>query len=147
MAVNRALSPDIELDRRQIIVRHSGWNGELTAPKNGRIRYVGMTERLATALRKHRHLGHRRVLCKDDGTPLTRQGCWSRVRYAAHRAKVPTGVHILRHTFCSHKRRRRAVRREREAGIRRPRAPSAEGARRASARDPCRPADERDPKG
>ena len=48
-----------------------------------------MTERLATALRKHRHLRHRRVLCKDDGTPLTRQGCWSRVRYAAHRAKVP----------------------------------------------------------
>ena len=27
---------------------------------------------------------------------------WSRVRYAAHRANVPTGVHILRHTFCSH---------------------------------------------
>ncbi|MGE3277630.1 MAG: tyrosine-type recombinase/integrase [Vicinamibacterales bacterium] len=93
---------DIDLDRRQIIVRHSDWNGEQTAPKNGRIRYVGMTERLATALRKHRHLRHRRVLCKDDGTPLTRQGCWSRVRYAAHRAKVPTGVHILRHTFCSH---------------------------------------------
>jgi integrase len=63
---------------------------------------VGMTERLATALRKHRHLRHRRVLCKDDGAPLTRQGCWSRVRYSAHRAKVPTGVHILRHTFCSH---------------------------------------------
>ena len=43
-----------------------------------------------------------RVLCKDDGTPITRQGAWSRVRYAAKRAKVPTGVHILRHTFCSH---------------------------------------------
>jgi integrase len=93
---------DIDLDRRQIIVRHSDWNGELTTPKNGRIRHIGMTERLATALRKHRHLRHRRVLCKDDGTPLTRQGCWSRVRYAAKRAKVPTGVHILRHTFCSH---------------------------------------------
>ena len=24
------------------------------------------------------------------------------MRYAAHRANVPTGVHILRHTFCSH---------------------------------------------
>jgi site-specific recombinase XerD len=42
------------------------------------------------------------VLCKDDGTPITRQGAWSRVRYAAKRAKVPSGVHILRHTFCSH---------------------------------------------
>jgi site-specific recombinase XerD len=41
-------------------------------------------------------------LCKDDGQPITRQGAWSRIRYAAHRAKVPTGVHIRRHTFCSH---------------------------------------------
>ena len=61
-----------------------------------------MTERVATALRKHRHLRSSRVLCKDDGQPITRQGAWSRVRYAAHRAEVPTGVHILRHTFCSH---------------------------------------------
>ena len=92
---------DVDLERRQIRVRHSDWCGELTAPKNGRIRFVGMTERLATAIRQQRHL-RSRVLCKDDGTPITRQGAWSRVRYAAKRAKVPTGVHILRHTFCSH---------------------------------------------
>lgn len=61
-----------------------------------------MTERLASALRRQRHLRSSRVLCKNDGTPLTRQGAWSRVRYAAQRAKLPTGVHILRHTFCSH---------------------------------------------
>ena len=65
-------------------------------------RFVAMTERLASALRKHRHLRSSRVLCLDDGQPITRQGAWSRVRYAAHRANVPTGVHILRHTFCSH---------------------------------------------
>jgi len=40
-------------------------------------------------------------VCTNEGTPLTRQAAWSRVRYAAKRAKVPTGVHIL-HTFCSH---------------------------------------------
>jgi site-specific recombinase XerD len=61
-----------------------------------------MTERLATALRQHRHLRSLRVVCTNEGTPLTRQAAWSRVRYAAKRAKVPTGVHILRHTFCSH---------------------------------------------
>ncbi len=93
---------DIDLERRQTRVRHSDWCGELTAPKNGRIRLVGMTERLAAAIRQQRHLRGRRVLCKDDGTPITRQGAWSRVRYAAKRAKVPTGVYILRHTFCSH---------------------------------------------
>jgi len=63
---------------------------------------VAMTARVASALRKHRHLRSTRVLCLDDGKPITRQGAWSRVRYAAIRAKVPTGVHILRHTFCSH---------------------------------------------
>ncbi len=63
---------------------------------------MAMTERVATALRKHRHLRSSRVLCKDDGQPITRQGAWSRVRYAAHDANVPTGVHILRYTFCSH---------------------------------------------
>jgi len=70
-------------------LRHSDWCGELTAPKNGRIRFVGMTDRLAAAIRQHRHLRSRRVLCKDDGTPLTRQGAWSRVRYAARRKCRP----------------------------------------------------------
>jgi len=61
-----------------------------------------MTERLAAAIRQHRHLRSRRVLGKDDGTPISRQGAWSRVRYATQRSNLPTGVHILRHTFCSH---------------------------------------------
>jgi integrase len=93
---------DIDLERRQISVRHSDWKGQLTSPKNGRGRFVAMTERVTSALRKHRHLRSARVLCLDDGKPITRQGAWSRVRYAAIRANVPTGVHILRHTFCSH---------------------------------------------
>jgi hypothetical protein len=29
---------DVDLERRQIRVLHSDWCGELTAPKNGRIR-------------------------------------------------------------------------------------------------------------
>jgi integrase len=93
---------DVDHERGRICVRHSDWRGRLTSPKNGRTRFVTMTARLAAALRSHRHLRSGRVLCKDDGQPLTRQGAWSRVRYAARRADVRTGVHILRHTFCSH---------------------------------------------
>jgi len=93
---------DLKHERGQICVRHSDWRGQLTTPKNGKTRFVTMTVRLAAALRQHRHLRSGRVLCKDDGQPLTRQGAWSRVRYAARRADLPTGVHILRHTFCSH---------------------------------------------
>ena len=93
---------DVDLGKRQLCVRISDWRGQVTAPKNGRVRYVPLTERLGAALKTYRHLRSERVLSKDDGTPLTRQGAWSHVRYAAHRADVPTGVHILRHTFCSH---------------------------------------------
>ena len=93
---------DVDLPKRQLCVRRSDWKGQVTAPKSGRIRWVPLTERLAAALKEHRHLRSQRVLCKADGTPLTRQGAWSRVRYAARRANVPTGVHILRHTFCAH---------------------------------------------
>jgi site-specific recombinase XerD len=42
------------------------------------------------------------VLCQDDGTPLTRQQIQYRVNRAARKANVREGVHILRHTFCSH---------------------------------------------
>ena len=93
---------DVDLAKRQLRVRHSDWRGQLTAPKNGRVRYVPLTERLTAALREYRHLRSPRVLCKDDGRPLTRQSVWGRVRRAVRRAELPTGVHILRHTFCSH---------------------------------------------
>jgi integrase len=86
---------DVDFARGHICVRHSHCRGQLTTPKSGRVRFVNMTARLAVSLRQHRHLRNKRVLCKDDGSPLTRQGAWSRVRYAARRAKLRTGVHIL----------------------------------------------------
>jgi integrase len=91
---------DVDLTKRQLCVRQSDWRGQLTAPKNSRIRYLPMTQRLVSTLKEYRHLRSLRVLCKDNGEPLTRQSAWSRVRRAARAAKVPTGVHILRHTFC-----------------------------------------------
>ena len=42
------------------------------------------------------------MVCGTNGTPLTRQQVQSRVRAAAKRADVQNGVHVLRHTFCSH---------------------------------------------
>jgi site-specific recombinase XerD len=57
--------------------------------------------RLTAVLREHRHLRSLRVLCEDDGRPLTRQQIQYRVKRAAGQAKVRQGVHLLRHTFCS----------------------------------------------
>ena len=42
------------------------------------------------------------MLCEAGGTPFTRQMVQSRVKRASRRANVRDGVHILRHTFCSH---------------------------------------------
>jgi hypothetical protein len=48
--------------------------------------------------RNHRHLRSSRVLCQDDGQPLTRQMVQYRVLRASRRAKLTEdGVHILRH--------------------------------------------------
>ena len=64
---------------------------------------VTRTLRLAAAFRDHRHLRSPNVLCQDDGQPLTRQMVQYRVLRASRRAKLSQdGVHILRHTFCSH---------------------------------------------
>jgi site-specific recombinase XerD len=67
------------------------------------MRHVPMTRRLAVALSEHRHLRSSRVLCQDDNEPLTRQIVQTRAKRAAHKAGLlHHGVHILRHTFCSH---------------------------------------------
>jgi integrase len=93
---------DVDLVKRQLCVRQSDWNGQLGTPKGGRLRYVPLTQRLTAALVEHRHLRSKRVLCQTDGSPFTRQIVQNRMRLAAKRANVKKGVHILRHTFCSH---------------------------------------------
>lgn len=93
---------DIDLQKRQICVQRSDWKGHVTVPKGGRIRYVPMTVRLGAAVQRYRHLRGKRVLCQDDGTPLTQKIVQGHVARAARRANVKPGVHILRHTFCSH---------------------------------------------
>ena len=94
---------DVDLAKGQLCVQRSDWNGHVTAPKGGRLRYVPLTVRLTRALHEHRHLRSAQVLCQDDGRPLTRQIVQYRVLRAARRARLAvSGVHILRHTFCSH---------------------------------------------
>jgi len=99
---------DIDLSKRQLCVARSDWRGDVTAPKGGRIRYVPLTRRLVTALKAGRHLRGPRVLCDDEGKPLTQKVVQVMMRRVARRANVKPGLHILRHTFCSHLAMRRA---------------------------------------
>jgi integrase len=94
---------DVDLEKRQICVQRSDWKGHLTVPKGGRLRYVPMTTRLEAALRAHRHLRGKRVVCQKDGAPLTQKMVQDLVRRAARAGHVEREtVHVLRHTFCSH---------------------------------------------
>jgi integrase len=94
---------DVNLSKGQLCIQRSEWKGHVTAPKGGRLRYVPLTDRLATALRNHRHLKSPRVLCEAGGSSLTMRLVQGLVARAARRAALRNdGVHVLRHTFCSH---------------------------------------------
>jgi integrase len=95
---------DVDPQQRQLCVQRSDWKGQVTSPKGGRLRYVPLTVRLAAALKTHRHLRAKRVLHQDDAarSPLTQKIVQDWMKRAARRANVKPGVHILRHTFCSH---------------------------------------------
>jgi integrase len=94
---------DVDLRERRLTVQRSDWCGHVTVPKGGRSRCLPMTQRLTEALKSARHLRSPRVLCLPDGTPYTRDRVIKAIRGAQRVAGLPQpGVHILRHTFCSH---------------------------------------------
>lgn len=95
---------DVDFRRRQISVARNIVRGVEGLPKGGKIKRVPMTELLAETLKEHRHLRSERVLCQEDGTPLTPKMIRRLMERIQRRAGLePTGaVHILRHSFCSH---------------------------------------------
>ena len=94
---------DVNFTARKLCVQRSVWKGEVTTPKGGRLRYVDISERLVTALTAIRNLKSRRVVYTNAGQAVTQQMVRKRVMAAATRAGLAKkGVHLLRHTFCSH---------------------------------------------
>jgi site-specific recombinase XerD len=74
-------------------------------PKSGHGRIIPMTDALASALQRHRHLRGERVLCLEDGAQMTDKILRRLITAAKRRAQLPVkpgALHILRHTFCSH---------------------------------------------
>lgn len=94
---------DVDLHARRLTVQRSDWRGQVTVPKGGRTRRLPMTQRLTHALRTARHLRSARVFALPDGSPITRDRVIKAIRGAQRVAGLPVaGVHVLRHTFCSH---------------------------------------------
>ena len=95
---------DIDFKRNQITVRQSDWQGQIDTPKSGKTRRVPMTARLGVALQAIRHLRGPRAFYQRDGQLISANTLRSWMQRAQARAGLPltSGVHILRHTFCSH---------------------------------------------
>lgn len=95
---------DVDLKRRILTVRTSVWQTIEDAPKGGATRYVELTNALHAALSAHRHLRGPYVLCHEDGRRLTPETVQHWQELATTRAGLMStrGLHILRHTFCSH---------------------------------------------
>ncbi len=84
------------MDFRLFLLRH-------TALLRVIFRWTSGCSSRANSGRRDLHVGVARVICQRDGVPLTQDMVGDHVRRAARRAQIVTsGVHRLRHTFCSH---------------------------------------------
>ncbi len=103
--------PTLDLKRGVLHVRQSEWEGHLTLPKSGRGRKVVLTERLAAALAKNRHLRGPRVLWREESEGKVTQvllAKWMRRLQRRAGLKETAQLHILRHTVSSTQRDVRA---------------------------------------
>jgi integrase len=57
---------DVDVGKRQLCVARSDWNGQVTSPKGGRLRYVPLTVRLADSFAQMYWRGFKRDLFESD---------------------------------------------------------------------------------
>jgi integrase len=95
---------DLDIKRRHIHVQRGIWRKHEDSPKGGQGRIVPMTPELADALKAHRHLLGERVLYSEKGRDLSNRTVRNWMTQAQRRAGLVAngGIHLLRHTFCSH---------------------------------------------
>jgi len=93
---------DVDFTTGQLVLRRSEWQGNVTATKGNKVRFVPMTPRLAQALTDHRHVPGAPVLYREDGTPMAEHHVEELLRGVLRVAGLKGGPHKLRHTFCSH---------------------------------------------
>ncbi|MBV1699526.1 MAG: site-specific integrase [Hyphomicrobiales bacterium] len=96
--------PSIDWQNRSIAVQHSrcDFSGELTSPKNNRIRHIPMdTDVYEMLWRRKQCTGY--VFLNERERPFDEQALRRRLARVRHRAGLrKIGWHTLRHTFASH---------------------------------------------
>jgi integrase len=95
---------DLDMPRRAIAVERAMWRKHEESPKGGRGRPLPMTRELADALTAHRHIRGERVLYSEKGRVMSNRSIRNWLAQAQRRAGLEPngGIHMLRHTFCSH---------------------------------------------
>ena len=94
---------DVNFNLGHLVVQRSDWEGQVTLPKGGRLRRLPLTSRLADCLKDSVQTKSKRVICDLNGEAVTRKVLQHLVRRSARLAKLRhEGIHVLRHTFCSH---------------------------------------------
>ena len=93
---------DVKWDAKRIVVERSIWRGVLNSTKGMRARTVPLTDRLHSALSKYRTAAGPVLRGRGLGGLMTHNEVRNRLRPVARAAGVTHGVHILRHSFCSH---------------------------------------------
>ena len=74
---------DVDLGKRQLCVQRSDWNGQVTTPKGGRLRYVPLTSAVGGGAPRASAPSEHAGAVSDDGTPFTRQQVQYRIKRAA----------------------------------------------------------------
>ena len=107
----------VDWHANKIHVEFGDWQGHLGPPKSGKPRSIEMTPRLRDALVQLQDLGETenvtdeagpRVLTRiagryaDEGDAMSSSALREIIGPVQKRANVKKGMHILRHTFCSH---------------------------------------------
>lgn len=97
---------NVDLERRQLRIDRAVWRSVEDSPKGNRGRIVPLTDELAAELRAHRPATglRERVLYDDRGRELSNRMVRTWLARVQSRAGLGAdgGIHILRHTFCSH---------------------------------------------
>lgn len=93
---------DIKWDASRIVVERSVWRGVLDSTKGMRARTVPLTDRLRAVLLTYRASRGPVLPGRGPHGAMTHDAVRYCLRSVARAAGVTHGVHILRHTFCSH---------------------------------------------
>lgn len=92
---------DVDFERGMLTVRRSIVRGVIGTPKNHKIRYIPLTQKVLTALHQ-KGKGDGLVFPADTGKPLTQSIAYNAIRRFCKKAGLRMiGWHVLRHTFAS----------------------------------------------